>query len=67
MTLHDLKPRFQALLRPLARWIFDIGGTANVVTVASAVVSVLLGLALAIFGLHTRLLFLALPCGCSCA
>jgi CDP-diacylglycerol--glycerol-3-phosphate 3-phosphatidyltransferase len=61
MTLHDLKPRFQALLRPLARWIFDIGGTANVVTAASAVVSVLLGLALAIFGPHTRLLFLALP------
>lgn len=36
MTLYDLKPAFQALLRPTARRIFERGGTANMVTLAAA-------------------------------
>ncbi len=44
VTLYDLKPRFQALLRPLARRIFEMGGTANQVTVTAAAGSILVGL-----------------------
>ena len=43
MTLYDLKPRFQALLRPLARGLAGIGVTANQVTLAAAIVSVAIG------------------------
>ncbi len=47
MTLHALKPRFQALLRPLARALHALGITANQVTLAAAVGSVALGVLLA--------------------
>jgi len=43
MTLYALKPRFQALLRPLVARLAAAGGTANQVTVAAAAGSVLLG------------------------
>jgi CDP-diacylglycerol--glycerol-3-phosphate 3-phosphatidyltransferase len=43
MSLHALKPEFQALLRPLAGVLVRAGVTANQVTVAAAVVSVALG------------------------
>jgi CDP-diacylglycerol--glycerol-3-phosphate 3-phosphatidyltransferase len=43
LSLYALKPRFQALLRPLARGLAHAGVTANQVTVATAVVSVALG------------------------
>jgi len=43
MTLYALKPRFQALLRPLVACLAAAGGTANQVTVAAAAGSVLLG------------------------
>ena len=43
MSLHALKPEFQALLRPLAGVLVRVGITANQVTVAAAVVSVALG------------------------
>ena len=42
-TLYDFKPRFQALLRPAARWLAEKGVTANQVTVLAAVGSVLVG------------------------
>ena len=43
MSIYALKPRFQALLRPLVAALAQAGVTANQVTVAAAVVSVALG------------------------
>lgn len=59
MTLYALKPRFQALLRPLVARSAAAGVTANQVTVAAAAVSCLLGLVLAWAGRPG--LFLLLP------
>jgi len=47
MTLYQLKPKFQALLRPLVRTLAKQGVTANHVTVAAAVGSILVGMACA--------------------
>jgi len=59
MTLYDLKPRFQALLRPLLGWLYRNGVTANQVTVWAMLASLALGLAL---GLKpSPSLFLLLP------
>lgn len=44
MSIYLLKPRFQALLRPLVRRLHAAGVTANQVTVAACAVSVALGL-----------------------
>ncbi len=44
MSIYLLKPRFQALLRPLVQRLHGAGVTANQVTVAACVVSVALGL-----------------------
>lgn len=60
MTLYNLKPRFQALLRPLVAWLADIGVTANQVTVAAMVGSLIVaGLVIAFAA--ERMVFLALP------
>lgn len=48
MTLYDLKPRFQALLRPAVAALARAGVTANQVTVAACAISVALGAALAL-------------------
>lgn len=45
-SIYDLKPRFQALLRPLTRRLAGAGVTANQVTVFAALLSVAAGLAL---------------------
>lgn len=45
-TIYDLKPRFQALLRPACRTLANAGVTANQVTVAAALVSALAGAAI---------------------
>jgi CDP-diacylglycerol--glycerol-3-phosphate 3-phosphatidyltransferase len=47
-TLYDLKPRFQALLRPLAGRLVRVGVTANAVTVAALVLSLAEGAAIAL-------------------
>lgn len=60
MTLYDLKPRFQGLLRPIVAAMAARGITANQVTVAAAAGSVLLGFALGLWG-EARALFLLLP------
>ena len=60
MSLYTLKPRFQALLRPAVRRLAAAGITANQVTVAAAVGSLLLGWALAARG-GPSALFLLLP------
>lgn len=45
-TLYDIKPRFQAVLRPLTGWLAARGVVANQVTLAAIVLSLALGLAL---------------------
>jgi CDP-diacylglycerol---glycerol-3-phosphate 3-phosphatidyltransferase len=60
MSIYELKPWFQALLRPLTGALHKAGITANQVTVAACVISVLLGALLAA-GYGNRALFLLLP------
>jgi CDP-diacylglycerol--glycerol-3-phosphate 3-phosphatidyltransferase len=60
MTLYDLKPRFQTLLRPLVRRLADAGTTANQVTLAAALGSVALGVLLCCKS-NNHALFLLLP------
>jgi len=47
-TLHRLKPRFQALLRPIAGRLAHLGVTANQVTIAAVVLSLGYGAAIVI-------------------
>lgn len=60
VTLYELKPRFQALLRPMVGRLAAAGVTANQVTLAAAIVSVIVGVGVA-WGGETRLAFLLLP------
>lgn len=46
-TLYDIKPAFQARLRPLTNWLAAAGVTANQVTLAAAALSVAAGTAIA--------------------
>ncbi|MCA9489975.1 MAG: CDP-alcohol phosphatidyltransferase family protein [Myxococcales bacterium] len=64
MTVHLLKPTFQALLRPVARWIARRGGTANQVTALALLGSLGLGAALGTVGAWWTPLWLALPVWC---
>lgn len=50
MSIYALKPRFQALLRPLVARLFALGVTANQVTVFTCAVSVALGITLYVLG-----------------
>jgi CDP-diacylglycerol--glycerol-3-phosphate 3-phosphatidyltransferase len=47
-SIYALKPAFQGLLRPLTRALAGAGVTANAVTVAAAVLSLLVGAAIAV-------------------
>lgn len=60
MSIYALKPRFQALLRPLVGRMANLGLTANQVTVAAALVSIGLGLLLCLAGEKAQL-FLLMP------
>jgi CDP-diacylglycerol--glycerol-3-phosphate 3-phosphatidyltransferase len=60
VSIYGLKPRFQALLRPLAGALFRFGVTANQVTLAACVASVALGALLAAAPEYTTL-FLMVP------
>jgi CDP-diacylglycerol--glycerol-3-phosphate 3-phosphatidyltransferase len=48
MSIYGLKPRFQALLRPLAKRLFEAGVTANQVTLFACIVSMGLGATLCV-------------------
>jgi CDP-diacylglycerol--glycerol-3-phosphate 3-phosphatidyltransferase len=48
-SIYDLKPKFQALLRPLTRRLAAFGVTANQVTVAAAVLSLAVGTIIALW------------------
>jgi len=60
MTVYALKPRFQALLRPLVAPLPRIGVTANSVTIVAAVGSVLAG-AVTAWLADRRRVFLIIP------
>ena len=60
MSIYELKPRFQALLRPLVGRLARAGVSANQVTVAACVVSVALGVWL-FFGRPGRWAFALIP------
>lgn len=60
ISVYQLKPRFQALLRPWVVRLHARGTTANQVTLAACIGSLLLGLLLAAFAQHTWL-FILLP------
>jgi len=47
LSIYALKPRFQALLRPLAAQLARAGVTANQVTIAAAVISIVVGVLVA--------------------
>ncbi|MBM3114415.1 CDP-alcohol phosphatidyltransferase family protein [Jeongeupia naejangsanensis] len=59
MTLYDLKPAFQSLLRPVLRTLHRAGITANQITLLALLASVALGLLLALNPVPP--LFLMLP------
>jgi len=60
LSIYALKPRFQALLRPPTAMLYRAGVTANQVTVVACVLSVALGLLLAV-NPQAPQLFLLLP------
>ena len=60
MSIYELKPRFQALLRPLAGRLHPMGITANQVTLAACAVSAALGLWL-FFAAPSRAAFALVP------
>lgn len=55
LSIYQLKPRFQNLLRPGVQRLFDRGVTANQVTLAAGIVSLLLGVLLTVFISHVWL------------
>lgn len=59
-SIHDLKPHFQEVLRPWVRRLAGCGVTANQVTLAAAVLSLAMGLAI-VFAPHSRWVLLSLP------
>ena len=60
LSIYQLKPRFQNLLRPLVQRLYDNGTTANQITVLAAVISLLVGALIALFASHTWL-FVLIP------
>ncbi|WP_198263441.1 CDP-alcohol phosphatidyltransferase family protein [sulfur-oxidizing endosymbiont of Gigantopelta aegis] len=60
MTLYDIKPQFQSLLRPLVKQMASFGITANQVTLIATIGSVLLGLTISLYS-HITQLFLLIP------
>jgi CDP-diacylglycerol--glycerol-3-phosphate 3-phosphatidyltransferase len=59
-SIYDLKPKFQALLRPLTDWLARCRVTANQVTVAAAVLSLATGTCVALWP-HERWPLLLVP------
>lgn len=60
LSIYELKPRFQALLRPLAATLYRAGATANQVTVAACIASVAIGAILTLMP-ERAALFLLVP------
>ena len=52
ISIYQLKPRFQNLLRPMVQRLFDRGVTANQVTLTACALSILIGAAAALFAAY---------------
>jgi CDP-diacylglycerol--glycerol-3-phosphate 3-phosphatidyltransferase len=59
-SIYDLKPRFQAMLRPLTAWLARVGVTANQVTILAVLLSLIAGIAV-MFDPEPGPLLLAVP------
>ena len=57
-SVYDLKPRFQALLRPIVKGLAKNGVTANQVTIAALLLSVIVGVLLVLFPQSVTVLWL---------
>lgn len=60
MTIYDIKPLFQDMLRPIVKHLAAAGITANQITIAAAVGSIIIGAILIMYS-HNSLLFLMVP------
>ena len=60
ISIYQLKPRFQNLLRPMVQRLFDRGVTANQVTLAACAVSILIGAGVAVFAAY-QWVFVLIP------
>lgn len=60
MTVYDLKPRFQSLLRPITQTLAERNITANQVTLTALILSLLTGGLLAVSHVHL-VIFLVVP------
>ena len=49
MTIYDLKPAFQNLLRPISNALANAGATANQVTLAAMLLSIIVGVLFALY------------------
>ncbi len=58
MSIYELKPKFQNLLRPLVKRLYNVGITANQVTLTACILSILLGVLLTKFADISALFFL---------
>ena len=58
MSIYELKPKFQNLLRPLVKRLYNVGITANQVTLTACIISILLGALLTKFADISALFFL---------
>lgn len=58
MSIYELKPKFQNLLRPLVKCLYNAGITANQVTLTACILSILLGVLLTKFADISALFFL---------
>lgn len=58
MSIYELKPKFQNLLRPLVKRLYNAGITANQVTLIACILSILLGALLTKFADISALFFL---------
>lgn len=59
-SIYDIKPKFQNLLRPLTQKLASVGVTANQVTIAALLLSLLTGIGLVLAGEQTQI-FLLIP------
>jgi CDP-diacylglycerol--glycerol-3-phosphate 3-phosphatidyltransferase len=62
ISVYKIKPKFQQVLTPLLRWLYKIGISANQITIASILLSLLIGIAFW-YASSNKLLFLILPTG----
>src|SRR3712207_9508500 len=60
ISIYQLKPKFQSLLRPLTRVLFQLGITANMVTLFAMFASIALGIFLYVSS-TVKIYYLSLP------